>query len=85
MSQRASSRITLRLVVRAAISVSLACSSSAQSLPGSKGPRVENVAAAPNGIKLLCVAVVEDLSAAGVSDAPRPADREKTLSQSFPS
>ncbi len=82
--QRGPSTAIWGLVAQLAMCGNLACSTSAQDLPGSNGPRVENVAAAPDGIKVLWVAVLSDLSAAGVSDAPRAADREKSLPQSFP-
>src|SRR5688500_3661702 len=74
-----------RTAVQATLVIVFASSCSAQGLPGSKGPRVENVAAPPSGLELLWIAVVDDLSTSGVSDAPQPGDRERTLLRTFPS
>ena len=64
--------------------VAVACGASIQTLPGAKGPRVENLSPAPSGIKVLWVAVVEAFSLA-VGTKPSSADREKALSRSFAS
>ena len=85
MSRKQSWTSSWRGAAQAALILTLASSCSAQGLPGAKGPRVENIAAPPSGLETLWVAVVADLSASGVSDAPQPADREKTLSQTLPS